>query len=102
MPLNLNSYTVTIPAGTVTPQFVGGELDWAFEGRQDRRITAQLGAAGDTILVEGTIDLTNWFPLNAAITGDVIPHQILAQGPIRRIRATKSGTAGIATVVAII
>lgn len=102
MPIALNYYTLNIPAGTVTPQFIGGELDWGFEGRQDRRVTLQLGAAGDTVLLEGTLDLTNWFALNPAITGDVIPHAIIVQGPMRRMRVTKTGTAGIGTVVAII
>jgi hypothetical protein len=102
MSLTLTSVTVSIPAGTTTPQAVGGVLDYLYEGNQDRRLVGQLGAAGDSLLFEGTLDGTNWWPLGAAITGDVLGHAILVEGPLRQIRATKTGTAGIATVTAVI
>src|SRR5215510_11706205 len=98
MPFGLNYYTVNIAAGVVTPQAIGGDLDWNYEPNQVRRYTAQLAAAGDTILMEATLDGQNWWPLAAAYTGATTPFNGTVVGPVRRIRATKSGTAGAAVV----
>ena len=98
----LNSYTVSIPAGTVTPQSIGGMLDWQYDDNQNRRLTVQLAAGADSVLVEGTLDGTNWWALAAAVTGNTNANPIAVTGPIKQIRATKTGTAGAATVTAIV
>jgi hypothetical protein len=100
--MQLSSYTMTIPAATVTPQRIGGTLDAAYQPFQQRRVVAQLGAAGDTLLFEATMDNTTWFPVVPSITGDVLPHAVLIEGPVVGIRATKTGTAGAATINAIV
>src|SRR5262245_14118510 len=102
MSIALNFYSLTIPAGTTTPQRIGAQLGWHYQPSQQRRIVVQLASGTDTILVEASIDETNWFPIVPAITGDVIPHQLLIEGPLKGIRATKSGTTGTCLVTAII
>ena len=98
----MNYYTLAIPAGTVTPQAIGGELDWRYESNQVRRYTAQLANAADSVLLEGTLDGTNWWPLAAAHTGQTTPFNVSVSGPVKQIRATKTGTAGIANIAAMI
>lgn len=95
-PVNL-----TIPAATVTPQSVGAP-DWRNDPIQSRNLAVKLGAAGDSVLLEGTMDNQNWLPLAAAITGDVNWHVVTVNGPYQAFRATKTGTASTATVTGII
>ena len=102
MSIALNYYSFTIPAATVTPQRIGGQLGWNYQGSQQRRVVVQLASSTDTILVEATLDETNWYPVLPAITGDVLGHPIFIEGPIKGLRATKSGTTGSALVTAIV
>lgn len=85
----------------MTAQFVTGELDWRFDGNQTRRFVTTLADASDSVLLEATLDEVSWFPLAMAYTGATTPNVLVTVGPLVRVRATKTGTAGAATVVAI-
>lgn len=101
--LSLRSYTIAIAAATVTATAIGpGDLDYRFDGTQNRRLTVTLGNAGDSVLIEGTLDGTTWFTAAAAITGNTTVNLVSLSGPYMRLRATKTGTAGIATITAIV
>jgi len=102
MTVALNYYTLAIAAGTTTPQVIGGEMDWKYEANQVRRWTVQLANGADSLLLEATLDGTNWFSVNAAITGTTAIQSGTITGPIRQFRATKTGTNGAATVTAMI
>jgi hypothetical protein len=80
---------------------VSGELDFRSDGTQNRRIVTTLTSAADSVLIEGTLDGTNWFTI-ATHTGATTPFIDNLTGPYFQIRATKTGTNGAATVVAII
>ena len=101
--LSLRSYTISIAAATVTAVAIGvGDLDYRFDGTQYRRLTVQLVNGADSVLVEGSLDGTTWFSVNAAITGNTNVNVIALTGPYMRLRATKTGTNGAATVTAIV
>jgi len=100
---SVRSYTITIPAATVTATVIGaGNLDYRFNGTQNRKLTVQLANGADSVLVEGTLDGTSWFTANAAITGNTNVNLISLSGPYLRLRATKTGTNGAATITAIV
>lgn len=101
MTISLRQYTLSIPAGTVSAQFVTGELDWRFDGNQTRRFVVTLVNGSDSVLLEATLDEVNWFPLANAYTGNTTPNVLVTVGPFVRVRATKTGTNAAATVVAI-
>lgn len=96
-----NNYTFTIAAGTVTSQLIGGELDWKFDGTQNRRVIIVSATAGDSFLIEGTLDGTNWAAAAAAQTG-ATSYNVSLTGPYFQLRITKTGTAGSAIVTAIV
>lgn len=102
MAILLHTYTETIAAATVSAVTIGGELDWARDGLQSRRVTVTLANGADSVLLEGTLDGTNWFSLAAAMTGATTPFVTALTGPYFKIRVTKTGTNGAATVTAII
>ncbi|MFZ5784018.1 MAG: hypothetical protein ACOY4R_27790 [Pseudomonadota bacterium] len=103
MPISLRSYTITIAAGTTTAVAIGaGDLDYRFDGTQYRRVSVQLANASDSVLVEGSLDGTTWFSVNAAITGNTNVNAIALTGPYKQLRATKTGTNGAATITAIV
>lgn len=101
MAILLHNYTVEIAAGTVTAQSLGGELDWRRDGYQLRRVVITGANAADSFLIEGTLDGTNWFTANAALTGSTA-YAVALSGPFFRLRITKTGTNGAATVSAIV
>lgn len=101
MAISLRQYSLMIAAATVTAQPVTGVLDYRFDGNQTRRFVVTLAQAADSVLLEGTLDGTNWFSLANAYTGATTPFVLVTVGPLYRVRATKTGTAGAATVVAI-
>jgi hypothetical protein len=78
------------------------ELDWRFDGVQTRRVVTTLANGSDSVLIEGTLDGTNWFTIGSAHTGATTPFVDTLTGPYRRLRATKTGTNGAATVIGII
>lgn len=101
--LSLRSYTITIPAGTTTAVPVGAtDLDYRFDGTQNRRVTIRLANAADSVLLEGSLDGTSWFTAATAVTGNTNVNAIALSGPYMRLRATKTGTAGAATITAIV
>lgn len=100
--ITLTTQTVSIAAATVTAVNIGGALDYRSDGTQNRRVTVQLANGTDSVLVEATLDGTTWFSANAAITGNTTVNAITISGPILRLRATKTGANGIATITAIV
>lgn len=101
MTIRLHNYTVSVAAATETAQALGGELDWKFDGQQNRKVAINGATAGDSFLIEGTLDGTNWFSANAALTG-ATNYYVQLVGPFFKLRITKTGTAGGATVTAIV
>lgn len=101
MAILLHNYTATIAAGTVTAQTLGGELDWKRDGQQNRKVAINSANAGDSFLIEGTLDGTNWFSANAALTG-ATNYYVQLVGPFFKLRITKTGTNGSAVVTAIV
>lgn len=94
----LRNDTLTIAAGTETAQSLGGELDWHYDGGlQTRRVVID-GNASDSFLIEGTLNGTNWFAAAAAQTGGTGDYVVTLTGPYLRLRITKTGTNGAATV----
>lgn len=101
MALDLNSYMITIASGTVTPVLIGGELDWRNDGNQNRTLAISGANAGDSFLIEFTLDKTNWVALQAASTAATF-YVVHLTGPYAQLRITKTGTNGAATVTAIV
>jgi hypothetical protein len=97
----LHTHTVAVAAGTETAQALGGELDWKRSGNQNRKVAISSATAGDSFLIEGTLDGTSWFSANAALTG-ATNYYVALVGPFFKLRITKTGTAGSATVTAIV
>jgi len=69
---------------------------------QNRRIVTTLANGSDSVLIEGTLDGTNWFTIGTAHTGATTPFIDNLSGPYYQLRATKTGTNGAATIVAIV
>lgn len=100
---SVRSYTITIAAATETATAIGpGDLDYRFDGTQNRKLTVTLANAADSVLIQGTLDGNTWFTANAAITGNTNVNLISLTGPYMRLRATKTGTNGAATITAIV
>ena len=102
MTYSVHKYTESIAAATVTAVALGGELDWRFTGQQNRRVVVTLASGADSMLLEGTLDGTKWFALAHAFTGATTPFVTALSGPYYKIRVTKTGTNGAATVTAIV
>lgn len=100
--ITLTSQTITIAAATVTATNISGALDYRSDGTQNRRVTIQLANGADSVLLEGSLDGTSWYTANAAITGNTNVNVIALTGPVLRLRATKTGTNGAATITAIV
>lgn len=101
MAILLHTYTVSIAAGTETAQALGGELDWKRAGNQNRKVVVSGANALDSFLIQGTLDGTTWFTANAALTGSTA-YAVSLVGPFFKLRITKTGTNGSATVNAIV
>lgn len=82
-------------AGSGTPV----ACDWRNSSVQQRRIFVSALTGPDTVVIEGSMDGTNWAPMAAAITA---VGGLLIEGPIAYLRATKTGTAAVATVTGIV
>ncbi len=102
MAISLRQATISIAAADVAAHLIGGVLDWRFDGVQTRRIVTILGNAADSVLIEGTLDGTTWFTIATAHTGATTPFIDTLTGPYYELRATKTGVAGIATIIAIV
>jgi hypothetical protein len=94
----LRNGTIALAAATVTAQSLGGELDWHYDGGlQTRRVVITSATAGDSFLIEGTLNGTDWFTANTALTGST-SYVVTLTGPYFALRITKTGTAGSATI----
>lgn len=94
----LRNGSISIASGDQTAQAIGGELDWHYDGGlQTRRVVITSATAGDSFLIEGTLDGTVWFSAAAAQTGSTA-YVVTLTGPYFKLRITKTGTAGSATV----
>jgi hypothetical protein len=102
MSVILHQVTVSIAAANVSANVIGGELDWRRDGVQTRRIVTTLANGADSVLIEGTLDGSTWFTINTAHTGATTPFVDTVTGPYFKLRATKTGTNGAATVVAMV
>lgn len=100
MSFSLRLVTLSMSASTVTA-VTSPVLDWRFNGTQNRRLVTTLANAADSVLIEGSLDGTNWFTINTR-TGATTPFVDALVGPYYQIRATKTGTNGAATVVGLI
>lgn len=101
-PYRVRAYSLLIAAGTVTPQPLGGELDWMNDGTQNRSVAISGATAGDSFTVEVTLDNgATWVTYQAASTG-ATNYFIKVDHPIKGLRVTKTGAAGSATVTALI
>lgn len=102
MAITLSSITIAVAAANQSAVSIGGALSYQYDGTQNRRITVQLANAGDSVALEGTLDGTTWFSVNAAITGNTNVNVVALSGPYKSLRATKTGTNGTATITAIV
>lgn len=100
--ITLSPFAASILAATVTAVRVGGNLDYRYDGTQNRRVVVTLASAADSVLLEGSLDLVNWFTVVAAFTGATTPFITALSGPYQGLRVTKTGTNGAATVQAIV
>lgn len=90
--------TISLASGTVTAQNLGGQLDWVWDGlKQGRRVVITSANAADSFLIEGTLEGTVWVAANAALTGSTA-YVVTLTGPWFRLRITKTGTNGSATI----
>lgn len=94
----LRNGSISIAAGTVSAQAIGGELDWHYDGGlQTRRVVITSANAADSFLIEGTLDGSVWFSAAAAQTG-ATAYVVTLTGPYFKLRITKTGANGSATV----
>lgn len=97
-----HKYSIAIASGTVTAQALGGELDWKNCGVQYRTVAISGATAGDSFLLEVSLDNgTTWVSAQAASTGGT-NYVISIPYPVTAMRITKTGTAGAATVTALV
>lgn len=90
-------YTTTLAASNQSATVITGELNWQHAGdTQNRTISVTMNAT-DSILLEFTLDGTNWYTLTAALTGATAA-VVRPTGPYKQLRATKTGTNGAATI----